>query len=926
MKSENTKPAIKLSKPLPLAWKEFQAYLFGAWSCSVAEAGKSLVATWKNHTWTDPETRRKASRTYQKERERLVAICSEAPVPGSGAGAADRAAYDAKAYSLWLSSAARRRLLNLADDPARLFFHEKKEFASHLREFFESLPNEATTLNLTDIFDVDREQLRSWSTSTDLPFRGRISLTAGTAGTTIKIESKDLQPRPNQPRIYNLPSDEIAQWWSQRPDPSSLAKLVSEAPDAFASLAQDLCEAIETRSGGLPLPPAVSEKPATDEEFEIIHIFGGVGELDLGWLAERHHRQLQQENKPVLLVLFTTSPFGAAQAALLQALPTSERRAIVICLIATPTEMEGYLTQAPWIWSKHFAKDMDFSVVDVRDRDAVQRALLRSPLLDAVPFNADLSMFDGLAKSAGTAELTEIVGRPGAGKSCAIAASLLSRASGIAIVLRTGVHTDTFDILPGICKAIDKTRRPVVMVVEDVHTELYGWPVRSTLARVLALRGYFTQRPQIIISYWSSEAPEFRRQFGGTLAGYDPKVLDIDHPPLSFWHRLLAYIVATLRVATEPDALMACASDLHDRGATPLDVVAAIFARTKVPTDSFSIPVASGMCDYWWHRYRQLEHDDPGAADLMKVLAFLRLGSEPLTVVLVSALFSLAFQRDESSVQGVLRRLQDDLWVKIYDRRIFADNVLLRAVQRAFYDVEGNPTVEVRQIAAAAGEFTSSTMSHDSLYRGLQVSRQGLHLAMFVVASAAGDRSLLRSAAQLLDPMQPDAEVWLNAALNAIDWGRIAAAAQWIKDAAIGPCSLDMQEVHLYMGLCCLIGRNDIDAVLQLTALVIREYESALVAKVAIRIVGDLALKKHLTLARDLAAYTVRERATHTPALLDVMERAPTLSSAGGWPEFNRAFISQSLISIPYWRQAFLLLGSDAAQIEQLDAIERKLR
>lgn len=887
---------IKLSEALP--WAEFRTYFFGVWSRSVFEAGRKLAQAWGRGDWASPESRAAASRRFKLERERVRRLCELVPLSSEDGAATARPSYHEEGRSLWLSRSARQEVLKLKKDPARVFFEKEKPFAKHLNKFFDDLPGGTTSLDLRDIFEEDREQLTRWHHGASLPFRGRISVTAGIDGTTISIPSRAASLMVDEPTFHNLPLVKVLPWWQERPLRTPLADEFVDRPTVFSVFAEELCEAIEERHGGIPLPPHVETQPATDETFEIIRLFPPSGDLNLSAFSERHRRRLEQPQKAVLIVLFTTATTEEARQALTEALAASGRVRPATCIIATPAEIEGHLTHAPWVWSRYLGRHLDYSIVDVSNQEAVVQALLRSPLLDVVPFDPVLSPGADHTHD-GTADVLAVMGRPGAGKSCAIT-TLLSRRSGVAIVLSRDVSDDVWRILLGVGRAIESTHQPLTIVAEDIHAEILARPGHSTLELALMLARQFTPRPQVIVSFWSSEQTRLYDALGVVLARHDVDVLNIDHPPVAFWNRLVAYVFRVLDLPQEPPAVPNIAASFHDLGETPLNAVETMIAVAKSGTGVGRFRPPRGLGEYWRNRYRRLELDDRDAARLLQVLAFLRIAELRLNLRLVAGLFTKAFCLHESEFWDVLKRLDENCWVKIEETEILVDAGLLCVVQWAFVGAGAAVTSDLLRITAAAEDVSGVPE--------MRAARHNLHIAMFGMAAAAGERPLLLAAANLVGGERTAYEIWMSAFLNAIRFGKIESAERWLHAGSTLSRESEYKDRLLYMGLAYLnaIGLAEWSA--RLGSLIVREYGSDIAATIAVRLVSDLRRLDRGELADKLATQVVRQGSTYVRAVLDVINRAVAVAPEGS-DVFDILIRLQSRNGFECWQRAFSELG-----------------
>ncbi|SRR5216684_2209375 len=171
-----------------LSLNDFRYQLYAVWSAGVASIGRHLIAKWKRD-WNDPKARLAASNRFKKERARLRRIFEEIQEDPGDSSDVDRPVYENG--NLWLSKSAREHILGLGETPARVFFDEKKKFATHLREGY-AAGRSSGQVALDTLFDVDRlmlEALQAGGTAAKgfVPF----GVTAGVELTKIYIVTTD---------------------------------------------------------------------------------------------------------------------------------------------------------------------------------------------------------------------------------------------------------------------------------------------------------------------------------------------------------------------------------------------------------------------------------------------------------------------------------------------------------------------------------------------------------------------------------------------------------------------------------------------------------------------------------------------------------------------------------------------------------------
>jgi hypothetical protein len=226
------------------------------------------------------------------------------------------------------------------------------------------------------------------------------------------------------------------------------------------------------------------------------------------------------------------------------------------------------LSHLPWVWSKYFAPNMPFAIVEDGDEARMRKVL-------GIAQDAPLVAHPAVTRCLNERRV-RFEGRMGSGKTCAVLQAFRDTPQH-AIVLRASAEERHIELCDAILSEVLADRALIIM--DDLEQQAFDTAVRSPLGRLISrLHTRGNEANRIVVTYDSGARAKVEQHFGSYLAEFTAAVA-LDNPRHAFIVDVLRATAAASGVEVDEYALQRTATILQRWENTPAAAARYVFAH-----------------------------------------------------------------------------------------------------------------------------------------------------------------------------------------------------------------------------------------------------------------------------------------------------------------------------------------------------------
>ncbi len=414
--------------------------------------------------------------------------------------------------------------------------------------------------------------------------------------------------------------------------------------------------------------------------------------------------------KPKSIVLWANHDFRPRDTRRIkQAMPRGVR-----VLVEGRSQLEERLLLHPHLLTRYFGWSEFVQCFHSTDREGLRAALAGGPLAQAVPSAGEPHAIEGKDVSG---RRLRLLGGPGSGKSFCLYRVVTAMPNAVVVLLRS---LDRALVWEHLSRVLHHARRPVAVVVDNLHEFVNEACATDVLGPMLDSREARDKAPTVLVSHWTTKRLDVERAIPATQwARWGFEDISIDDPPREFMERVVGAACAQLEIDADDSMVRAFVTEICEWENTPACAVASLlpYRGTAIKGEHGFHPVSLKVRDATWrHLFLDLcTQGTQAEATVLRAMSALRWsGDRGCPLDTVKAVATHVGGASSEEVEDAIERLERSGWVqrevatlRSHDLQIFPTTVGLHDSDR--------PSLFLERFAQAVSDDTIATIRPNRL-------------------------------------------------------------------------------------------------------------------------------------------------------------------------------------------------------------------